>query len=114
MHIDDYQFGSIVINGQTYTTDVIIFPDRVRSEWWRQEGHKLLIQDLKCIFQAKPKLLIVGTGYYGKVEIPSKTRKHLLEREIDLLAKDTPTACNLYNAHNTSKQPVVAALHLTC
>lgn len=114
MRIDAYQFGSIIINGQTYTTDVIVFPDRVRSEWWRQEGHKLLIQDLKCVLQAKPKLLIVGTGYYGKVQIPSTTRDHLSERKIDLIAKDTPTACRLYNTHRTSKQQVIAALHLSC
>ncbi|MDO8057018.1 MAG: MTH938/NDUFAF3 family protein [Candidatus Hermodarchaeota archaeon] len=114
MRIDDYQFGSIIINGQTYTTDVIVFPDRVRPEWWRLEGHKLLIQDLKCVLQAKPKLLIVGTGYYGKVRIPSTTRKHLSEMDINLIAKDTSAACKLYNTYRTSKQQVIAALHLTC
>ena len=29
--IDSYQFGLIVVSGKKYTSDVIIFPDRVRD-----------------------------------------------------------------------------------
>jgi len=29
MKIDSYSFGRIVIDGQVYTSDVIIYPDRV-------------------------------------------------------------------------------------
>jgi hypothetical protein len=31
MIINSYNFGSITINGKVYHSDVIIFPDRVKS-----------------------------------------------------------------------------------
>jgi hypothetical protein len=31
--VDSYQFGQVVINGKKYTSDVIIFPDRVKKNW---------------------------------------------------------------------------------
>ncbi|MHA1839475.1 MAG: hypothetical protein ACTSYO_05915 [Candidatus Ranarchaeia archaeon] len=37
--IDKYEFGCIVIRGQEYTSDVIVFPDRVIDGWWRKERH---------------------------------------------------------------------------
>jgi len=33
MHISDYRFGRIVIDGKTYTSDVIVYPDRVDPSW---------------------------------------------------------------------------------
>ena len=59
--IDSYGFGEIVVDGQRYTSDVIIYPDRVDSSWWRKEGHRLSIEDLEDIVKAKPETLIVGT-----------------------------------------------------
>ena len=47
MKIDSYSFGRIVINGKTYTSDVIIFPDKVDASWWRKEGHLLQLADGK-------------------------------------------------------------------
>lgn len=35
--INSYDFGRIVVDGKAYTSDVIIFPDRVNSYWWRKE-----------------------------------------------------------------------------
>ena len=29
MHIDNYSFGRIVINNKTYSSDVIVYPNRV-------------------------------------------------------------------------------------
>ena len=31
MNIEDYRFGRIVVNGRAYTSDVIVFPDRVKE-----------------------------------------------------------------------------------
>lgn len=34
MIVDDYSFGRIKVGGKEYTSDVIIYPDRVDSSWW--------------------------------------------------------------------------------
>ncbi len=35
MHIDSYSFGSMTVDGTGYGHDLIVFPDRVMSGWWR-------------------------------------------------------------------------------
>ena len=57
--INSYQFGLIVINRRRYTRDVIIFPDRVLDGWWRKEGHRLYVEDLKEVLNTglQPELL---------------------------------------------------------
>ena len=37
--IESYGFGRMKIDGVTYTSDLIIFADHVKSDWWRIEGH---------------------------------------------------------------------------
>jgi hypothetical protein len=111
--IDSYEFGEIIVDGKSYTSDVIIYPDRVDDKWWRKDGHKLSVDDVKDIMNAKPELLIVGTGYSGFLEIASRT-KHVLETNgVQLLVANTKKACQKYNELSKTKR-VVAALHLTC
>lgn len=47
--IDSYQFGKIIIDGKIYTSDIIIYPDRVEAGWWRREGHALHRDDISGI-----------------------------------------------------------------
>ena len=111
--IESYDFGRVVINGRTYTSDVIVFPDRVRDRWWRKEGHRLSTEDLGEIVRAKPEVLIVGTGYSELVEIPRETSDFIRSKGIELLAQPTRKAVELWNELSKTKK-VVAALHLTC
>lgn len=41
MTIASYSFGKITIDGQTFTSDLIIYPGRIDPSWWRREGHFL-------------------------------------------------------------------------
>jgi len=111
--IDAYDFGWIVIDGTTYTSDLIIFPDRIEAAWWRREGHVLHIEDIELIILAKPELLIVGTGKYGVMKVPVQTRAYLHANGVDVLVEPTDRAVELYNYYAGAKK-VVAALHLTC
>ncbi|MBN1504439.1 MAG: hypothetical protein JW952_05175 [Candidatus Eisenbacteria bacterium] len=111
--IHSYEFGEIIINGTSYTSDVIIYPDRVDDKWWRKEGHKLAVEDVKEIMSAKPEVVVVGTGYSGFLEVLSRT-KHVFEAAgIQLVVANTRKACQKYNELSKNKR-VVAALHLTC
>lgn len=73
MHIDNYSFARIVINNKTYSSDVIVYPDRVDPSWWRKEGHYLNKEDLSMIVMAKPDIVIIGTGQSGVMEVPKST-----------------------------------------
>ena len=111
--IDSYDFGRIIINGRRYTTDLIVFPDRVKEGWWRKEGHSLHIKDLDEVVQDNPEVLIVGTGYSGLMKVPAETREYVKSKGIELIAQRTAEACKTFNRLVKSKK-VVAALHLTC
>ncbi len=111
--IEEYTFGKIKINGKIYTSDVIIYPDRVDDSWWRKEGHSLVPEDLEKVVKVKPNILIVGTGYSGLMEVPESTKKWIISQKIELIVQPTKKACDTYNKLYSSKK-VVAALHLTC
>ena len=61
--IESYSFGRMVIDGTSYTKDVIIYPDsRILSPWWRNKGHVLEIVDLQDLIAAVPDIIVCGTG----------------------------------------------------
>jgi hypothetical protein len=111
--IDSYGFGRIVINGKRYNSDLIVFSDKVRDGWWRKEGHRLHVEDLKDVLESKPEVLVVGTGYSGLMRIPLETRRYVESEGIEFLAQKTAEACETFNRLVKSRK-VVAALHLTC
>lgn len=113
MKIESYRFGEMIIDGETYRSDVIVFPDRVRSGWWRKEGHRLDLQDLSAVIEAEPEVVIVGTGCYGRLLVPEKLVEEIEMRGIELLASETKEASELYNKISTGKR-TVAVFHLTC
>jgi len=113
MKIEHYSFGRIIINGKTYTSDVIIYPERVDASWWRKEGHNLHIVDLKDVINAKPDVLVVGTGSSGLMKVPKETLSHLESKGIEVHVFLTAKAVELFNKLQSNKK-VIAAFHLTC
>ncbi|KXA88645.1 hypothetical protein AKJ40_01835 [candidate division MSBL1 archaeon SCGC-AAA259M10] len=113
MEIESYNFGEIVIDGKKYTNDVIVYPDRVEGDWWRKEGHSLHPEDIGGVLDFQPEVLIVGTGAYGRMDVPSGTAERIESNGIELIVKGTEEACETYNMIKGSKE-AVAALHLTC
>ena len=112
--IDHYDFGEIVINGKRYTNDVIILPDRVISDWWREEGHNLKLVDIFDILDEDFEYLIIGTGYYGRMSVEDEVIKEFEKRGKRVFIYRTKEAVREYNNLVESGKKVAAALHLTC
>lgn len=112
-HIASYRFGEIVIDGQRYSSDVIIYPDRVDGKWWRQEGHWLVPEDLPEVLRDPPQVLVIGQGSMARMDVPTETRRTLQDAGMQVIAEPTERACKTYNRLRAKKR-VVAALHLTC
>ena len=108
-----YAFGNIIIDGTTYTADVIVYPDHVDSSWWRKEGHSLHRVDLIDVVSAKPDVLIIGRGYYGAMKVPEETIAFIESKGIEVHAERTEKAVELFNTVQGTKA-TVAVLHLTC
>lgn len=115
MRITEYEFGRITVDGETHTRDVIIHPGRTDGPWWRQQGHNLEAADLEGVWGSEPEVLVVGTGYYGRMMVPQEIVDYVQSRGIELLAGRTTDAVATFNRLAAERGgKVVAALHLTC
>ena len=114
MNIDAYQFGRIDIQGKTFTSDVIVLTDGVMEGWWRKEGHNLQLEDLGAAIRDKPETLVIGTGYFGRMAVPSDIHEELKALGIDVITGKTGEAVKEFNRLQQRSARVVAALHLSC
>jgi len=114
VHIDSYEFGRIVVDGVSYTTDVLLIGQQVRENWWRKAGHSLCVEDIEPVIAAKPAVLVVGCGAYSMMNVPEQTSKAVQQQGIALEATDTAAAAGRFNELSGKGANVAAALHLTC
>ena len=114
MKIEDYHFGSIAIDGEVFTSDVIISPEGVDPTWWRERGHELSVRDLEPVLAAKPEILIIGTGESGMMVVLPEANELMRKRCAQVHVLTTTRAWKRFNELAKEKRRVVAALHLTC
>lgn len=108
-------FGSMVVDGKTYASDLIIYPDgRVQDSWWRKSGHHLRLADVAQVLAAKPDVVVVGTGVSGMMRLGADVQEALADQGIELVAKRTPSAAEAFNRLLDSSKQVAGCFHLTC
>jgi hypothetical protein len=113
--IESYSPGRIVVDGVELHRDVIVLPDRVLTEWWRRDGHSLVMEDLDDVLEDLPQRLILGCGYAGRLEPEPSVIEALAQRGVKVEALPTDQAVERFEeleARNPAA--VAAALHLTC
>jgi hypothetical protein len=110
--LKDYSFGRVLVDGEEETRDVIVLPQRVVRNWWRRDGHALVLDDLEAVLDELPARLIVGTGAEGRMKPDATVLAELRERGIEVEVLSTGEAVRRYAASNPAE--TAAALHLTC
>ena len=110
--LSDYSFGSLTVDGERHTRDLIILPDRVVADWWRQEGHSLAMEDFDEVINELPERLVLGCGHDGRLQPPRAVLDELRTRGVDVEAMPTAEAVQRYG--ELDPQRTAAALHLTC
>ncbi|MFO7895667.1 MAG: MTH938/NDUFAF3 family protein [Candidatus Cloacimonadales bacterium] len=113
MQIDKYSFGKMVIDSVEYKADLIIFPERVKTDWWRAKGHLLQPADLSELPLDDLQTIIVGQGEPGLLKIADSTKKMLQKKEIALISAPTQQAVEIYNS-SPDKSRLLALFHLSC
>jgi len=114
LRIDYYDFGVIIINGKEYRSDVIITPKRVISDWWRLEGHRLQIPDVRDYLLEDADEVVIGTGYDGMMSVDNEVIDAFRRRGKNVHILKTREAVKLYNELVDKGKKVLAFLHLTC
>ena len=110
--LENYNFGRLTVDGEEETRDVIVLPERVVRNWWRREGHALVLDDLDAVLDELPARLIIGTGAQGQMKPDPATLAQLRERGIEVDVLPTDEAVQRYGTLNPAE--TAAALHLTC
>lgn len=110
--IEGYRFGHVVVDGEEQTRDVIVLPNRVVTNWWRADGHRLVLSDLEGVLEELPAHLLVGTGAYEQMRPEPQTLEQLRDRGVEVEALATDEAVRRYGELDPRR--TAAALHLTC
>jgi hypothetical protein len=110
--LERYEFGHVTIDGREETRDVIVLPDRVVRDWWRKDGHSLVLDDLADVVDELPARLLVGTGAYGRLTPEPSTLETLRRRGVEVEVLPTAEAVERYR--DLDPRTTAAALHLTC
>jgi len=118
--ITSYSFGSIVINNKTYEDiKIIVAPEKTEILPWHYiKHHTVTLKDIEEIVKEKPKLIVVGTGYYGIVKVEQEVIDFCEKNNIDLIIKPTEQAINilnnLLNEFKNQNKTIGAIIHATC
>ncbi len=112
--IEIYLFGKIKINEKIYKEDLVIFPNKTISKFTPKDSHFLTLNDLKEVFDSKPKILIIGTGYFGFVKLSEEVLEYCKHSKIELIELKNEEAVEKYNSLCEKESNLVLAIHLTC
>ena len=110
--IDNYRFGSMIINHEEYNADLIITPTKIIHDWWRGEGHLLTLKDLESVEWKMLNHIIIGTGWSDLMKIDPQLTDYLREQMIPFLIKPTPVAVKEFNKIDDDLK--LGVFHLTC
>ena len=114
MVIDKCAFGSIVIDGKNYSSDLIIYPDGdIKASWIRKSGHRLAWNDLSSLIESGAEVIIAGTGMNGLMKPDKDLEKQLARKGIRFISAQNQRARELYNKMSSSIR-VGVCFHLTC
>ena len=114
MMIEHFSFGSVIVDGITYTNDIKIIQGQVIPSWWRKSGHQVNIDDIQDIIDAKPNILVLGKGKPGMMKSTPSLREFLKQNDIELVEEKTSKAIKTFNRLFKQGKNVCAGFHLTC
>jgi hypothetical protein len=111
-----YSFGSLQIDGEEYTKDVILDRGVIRkrkkkaSRRFREQfGHTPL--SLKEDIPWECKRLVIGTGMHGGLPVMQEVRIEAERRGVAIVTRPTPEAIEMLRKAPAETN---AILHLTC
>jgi hypothetical protein len=110
--LEGYRFGRLVVDGEEQTRDLIVLPERIVTNWWRADGHRLVLDDLEDVRGELPEHLIVGTGAYAQMRPDPEAIEQLRRQGVKVEALPTADAVRRYGELDPGR--TAAALHLTC
>jgi hypothetical protein len=118
MKIDSTAFGSITIDGETYSHDVII---RLSGKAEKRKkklskkifgtSHTMSLDEAEFIYEKGADLLILGTGQYDNLRLSPEAAQFFQRKDCKVLVQSTPEAVSVFNRAKGHK---IGLFHVTC
>lgn len=119
--IEEYHFGSITIDGKTYSSDVEVRWTGEVLNWWRGESHVIDVEDVKRAVEQNPEVIVIGTGEAGVARVTEGAQNYIKEKGIQLIIDVTEQAIKTFNIikeeseeEEGKQKRVISLFHLTC
>jgi len=116
--VNDFRFGSIVVDNKKYSRDVLIFPDgRVgprQGRLWMFGSHAIRRKELERLLEGEPEIVIVGTGTSNKARLSAEAENWAEERKLKLTVLPSYEAIARLNELADQGRKVAAMIHITC
>jgi hypothetical protein len=116
--IDQTQFGSVTINGEVFTHDVIIRLDgqvekrkKKLSKAVYGTSHTISLAEAKHIYQKGAGRLLVGAGQHGRVALSQEAAAYFARNRCRVELLPTPEVIPVWNEADGA---VIGLLHVTC
>ena len=107
--IHAYTRTSVSVNGQVHTRSLLVPPTGDLIDWPVSSLEALTEADFQPILDARPEVLILGTGSTLRFVKPALMRQ-LMAARIGVETMDTAAACRTYNILVGEGRQVMAAL----
>jgi len=118
--IEEYYFGSIIINGKIYNEDVEVHSTGEVLPWIFRERHFIDVKEVERAVGQNPKIIIIGTGESALAEVTKEAQDFIKEKGIELIIEATGEAVRNFNISAEEKEEkeggkkVIGLFHLTC
>lgn len=118
MKIDSTEFGSITINGTTYSHDILISMSgevskrkKKLSKKYYGTSHIISREEAEFVYEKNCKNLIVGAGQYGNVTLSPEAAEFFEHHDCRVILQPTPEAIETYNK---IRDKTIGLFHVTC
>lgn len=120
MKIDSTEFGSITVDGNAYTHDILIqlsgeVVKRKKKLSKKHYGtsHIISLDEAEFVFEKGCDTLVLGTGQYGNVKLSPEAAEFFEQHGCRVILKPTPDAIEIYNK-TIGKAKAIGLFHVTC
>ncbi len=120
--IESTSFGQVIVNGDTYDHDIVIFPDEIikRKKWITKDqhgtSHKFTKEEMKEYLNDVDKSnidrVVIGTGQYGELALLPETKEYLKEHDVEFTERKTSDLVGQTNDY--PRERTVFIIHVTC
>lgn len=119
--IEEYKFGFIVVDDETYRHDIGINWVGQVFDWPRAQSHVIDVEDVVDALEQNPETIIIGTGESGMAQVTQAAQKMIETRGIKLIIDKTEQATKTFNVRKEEsfeeegvQEKVIGLFHLTC